>query len=744
MPPNRKRFRPGAQNPGGGNPNGGAPNGSTPSDRAPNSALPSGGVSNDSATPGPRTSGGSMAPRSRAPNDAITSSGRAPNEAVTSRGRAPNGPTTPGDRAPNDAITPSGRAPNGSVASSALRSSRVAAGSPRGEGGRARSSPTPSAASPRIARTPIDLGARLEVYGWLAVAVVVFLTRLLNLDGAPLQAGEAAQAMLSWNMLRRIGFDLGASPLLADGNTLLFMLLGASDAVARAIPCLAGIFVALSPFFLRRQLGRIGALASAAVLAVSPMLILGSRTLDPVMPSLALALGIVLGWLGYQRTRRAAYLGLIGVLAALLLMAGPFADNLLVVLGTFVLAALWERSSGRFRASPGVVGFAPDAALRPIQPGAPPLELDRPAAKALLLAFGITAVLAWTGFLTNFDGLGGAIADPLGGWATALSGAHLASAWVFPTILIGYEPLAVIGGVVGALIVPRRSSLFSAFLVWWAIVGLALLLATSGQSPLWAALIVVPLGLLAGPAAEQLIGAFTVPEERRRFAAFAPLALSLVATLMIATSYASLPDAAVPGAVPRVIALAPALALIVFVLFFALYYDRRSAIVSASAVAAIALFGFSVHAAILLDPGGAIAPDGVALAAATSPDVRTLAADTSLILDELHIARTIEGKPVTEDVQIAAPYADPLRWYLRNAASVTVVSGVDGSPAVAVLGADAKAPAGAYAGQTFQFAREAGPPALDPASLWRWLIYRQPSTANTTWVKVFVKAQLGR
>lgn len=726
MPPNRRRFRP-SQNPGG-NPGAGAPNGATPpGDRGPNDATPGDRAPNNAASPGARRPNGSTAPTDRPPSDGAA----------------------PGNRVPKGGTASSGRGANGSGVPGALRGSAVVASPGRGEIGRGRSSAAGASStlldrSSRLASVPIDLGARLEVCGWLAVALVVFLTRLLNLDGAPLQPGEAAQAMLSWDTLRRIGFSLGASPLLTDGNTLLFMLLGASDAVARAIPSLAGIFVALSPFFLRRQLGRIGALASAAVLAVSPTLILGSRLLDPVMPSLALGLGIVLAWLAYRQTRRAAYLGLIGVLAALLLMTGPFAYNLLVVLGTFVLAALWERSSGHVLTSPEVVGFAPDAALRSVGSDGPALEIDRPALKALLVAFGITAVLAWTGFLTNFDGLGGAIAAPLGGWAAALSGAHLVSAWVFPTILLGYEPLALIGGIVGALVVTRRSSLFLAFLLWWAIVGFALLLATSGQSPLWVGLVVVPLGLLTGPAVERLIAAFDTSEERRRFAAFAPLTLALVATLMIATSYASLPDSGVAGAVPRVVALAPALALVIFVLFFALYYDRRSAIISASAVAAIALFGFSVHAAMLLNPGGALVPDGVVVGTTTSSDVRTLAADTSLILDELQIARTVEGRPVTEDVQIAAPYADPLRWYLRNASSITVVSGVDGAPAVAVLGADAKAPAGAYAGQTFQFTREAGPPALDPASLWRWLIYRQPGVTSTTSVKVFVKTQLGR
>ena len=119
-------------------------------------------------------------------------------------------------------------------------------------------------------------------------------------------------------------------------------------------------------------------------------------------------------------------------------------------------------------------------------------------------------------------------------------------------------------------------------------------------------------------------------------------------------------------------------------------------------------------------------------------------ADASIVLDELHIAKTVQGRTVNETVEILAPYADPLAWYLRQASDVRVVNAVADSPAIAVMNDKDKAPRGTYAGQLYQFSSTAPTPPLDPRLIWRWLIYRDPVAGQTdTYVKVYVQAQLG-
>lgn len=620
---------------------------------------------------------------------------------------------------------------------------RVAAAPPLGRASR----PVPPAS--RGSRPPVDAPAALvssprtrqvDVLAWAVVVFVTLATRLLNLDGAPLQPSEGALALTSWRMLNRTGFDLGASPLLTDGNTLLFLLFGASDAVSRVIPDVAGVFVALSPLFMRRHLGRVGSIASAAVLAVSPTLILASRTLDPTMPALALGIGGVVAGRGYATTHQVRYLGLAAGLGALLVMAGPLAYDVLIVLGAFAVAWRWEHGPETSPELSGSLGFAPDVLPRPPSRGEGAGREARMAWRAALIGFGATAILVWTGFLTNFEGLGGAVAIPLGLWAQSFSGFSAASLGVFPLIFVAYEPFALVAGAAGAALAARQNRPFDSLLIWWAIVGFGLLIASDGQQPLWAGLVVVPLGLLSATAAEWLASALQSSEQRWRFAAFAPLSLSLLATLLIAAGNASTPD----PSVPRVLAFAPVLALVAFTVLFALYFDPRSAVVSASAVIAIALAGFSIHAALLLSPGGAMDPDPVFSPIVTSPDVRALSSDVGLILDQLRIARTIEGRPVTEQVEIATPYADPLRWYLRDARSLGVRSGIDGSAAIVIVASDQPAPGSDYAGEEFQIARTAAPPTLDPVALWRWLIYRQAGESSATWVKVYVKTQLAK
>src|SRR5207245_5621666 len=113
---------------------------------------------------------------------------------------------------------------------------------------------------------------RLETAASIAVAVIVVMLRAVNLDANPLEPDEGALALASWNVLHRIAIQLEPSPLLIYANVALFLAVGATDAVARAVPMLAGTFVALCPFLLRQQLGRGGALAAAAILATAPTL----------------------------------------------------------------------------------------------------------------------------------------------------------------------------------------------------------------------------------------------------------------------------------------------------------------------------------------------------------------------------------------------------------------------------------------------------------------------------------------
>jgi predicted membrane-bound mannosyltransferase len=124
---------------------------------------------------------------------------------------------------------------------------------------------------------------------WVLIAVVALALRLTHLDAAPLNASEAREAMLAWRVgqsfqtagrLESLPHASGYSPLLLAANTLLFTVCGASDALARLWPALFGSVLALTPFLLRRRIGRVGALAAGLYLALSPTALLASRQLE--------------------------------------------------------------------------------------------------------------------------------------------------------------------------------------------------------------------------------------------------------------------------------------------------------------------------------------------------------------------------------------------------------------------------------------------------------------------------------
>lgn len=595
----------------------------------------------------------------------------------------------------------------------------------------------------RLRRLDGSAGARpghLEVIAWVAIAAVALGLRLINLDGAPLQPTESVLALDSWRILHHAGVQIAPTPLLIYLNALLFLILGSSDAVARALPGLIGVAVALSPIFLRHRLGRTGALVAATVLATSPTLIFASRTVDPTILTLGLGMGLVLAAERYLRLRGGADLFAGAVLVGLLLLSGPLAYDLVVILVGFVMVYGSEdlrREWNGARAEPdlpnGDDGWGHDLGRD--------VALSRPSRTLTRIAIILTATvtLVGTGLGTNLEGMGLSLSAPLASWAASFSGVGAHQAWLFPALLLGYEPAALVFGIVGIVLAFRDNRPFGIFLGWWATIGFLMLVVSNGD-PRWNGLIVLPLGLLTGFAVDWLPSTLVVRDQTRRLAIFAAVTLPLVATTLIAFDYVTLPDPIVPWEV----ALAPPLALLAFVVSFALGYDWGSALRATGTVALVGLVAFNVHAAMLLNPGGALNPDALFVRSATSPDVSHLTSDLATILDELNIAQQIEGRNVSQTVEVASPFADPLRWYLRNDAAVSVVDQVSDSPGIAIVASAAKPPRGAYVGETFQFSVSAQPPSLSPGAGWRWWMYHETGSRTETYVKVYVKTQLAR
>jgi predicted membrane-bound mannosyltransferase len=97
----------------------------------------------------------------------------------------------------------------------------------------------------------------------------------------PLSPAEAADAFGALRLAQGGSVAAtSASPLIFALNGWTFDLLGVGDMAARFWPALAGALLPLFVFPLRGRLGRAGALAAAALLALSPHLVFFSRYLS--------------------------------------------------------------------------------------------------------------------------------------------------------------------------------------------------------------------------------------------------------------------------------------------------------------------------------------------------------------------------------------------------------------------------------------------------------------------------------
>jgi uncharacterized protein (TIGR03663 family) len=577
----------------------------------------------------------------------------------------------------------------------------------------------------------------IEIIAWIAIGAIALGARALNLDGAPLQPDESVQALSSWSIVQRTGLTLGASPLLVYANALIFTVAGATDATARLLPMIAGFFTALSPLAFRSRLGPVGAAVAGLALATSPTLVLTSRSVDSVALSLAFAVGLIAACLAYQRRRRAAYLYAAILLIVGLLVAGPVGPPLALIFGAYVLTE--GTRGGTTVPSGGPESAEPSARISRVSylDGA---GISAVTATRLALFAAISYAVVSTGFGTNPSGLGDALAGPIGGWLGGFGQDGPRGLAVLAAILLAYEPLTALFGIGGFVRALRGGPPFEQFLVWWAAGGVLLFAIAGGNHVTWISIAIVPLAMLTGTAVAGLAPAVLASQTRKPLALFAILGLTFAYTIFIALGNVTLPEPNVPTSVLAV----PVLALALLAVTFAWRFGWPLTGVAASATGFLLCLVLSVHAMMLLNPGGSLNSAEAPVGVATSPDVRTLADQVSTVLAELHIARQLEGLPVSETVEVAEPYDRPLAWYLRQWQQMQVVASVDDAPAVAIQSFQAKPPRGAYAAQTFQVSTAASLPSLNPVEIARWWLYREVPGDSGTYVKVFVKTQLAR
>jgi len=574
----------------------------------------------------------------------------------------------------------------------------------------------------------------VERAAYLGLALLALVLRLVNLGAHPLSDAEAQQALVAWHVHQAQPADpVGYSPLIATLNLLSFALLGGSEFVARLGPVLLSVALVLLPYGLRRHLGRAGALATAALFAISPTALYLSRTVNgdiaAAVGGLALVVGIF-GWLDWldqpgisnlQAPTPSLYLAAGGLV--LLLTSSPASYTTLALLLGFLALA---------------VGLGSQGYATSVRQGLAGLRVRREGWSNLGLFLAVGLVAAATGLLFNLGGLA-ASADLLTTWLLGFA-PTTGLAGVYPALflLTLYEPLILLAGLFGVSAGLLRRRLFDLLLVWWFFGSIALNLLRSGRTGGEVLLPLVPLTLLAGIALGMLWDSLRAEGNWQKEG------IILVTGLVISGyAYVSLMSYTRTGGLTVWLPVAGIGLFAVLVVLFGIWYDWASSLRGAALAAVIVLTLFSVASGSRLNYQRLADPQ--------QPLVRTPAAEglPKLLATLEQVSSWRTGDPYLIDMVADRRLGPAVEWQLRRFQNVTWVDRLDQLAAgtspgdsgtslesrrlddFAVILAPALVPVASdkgYAGQDFAVRASWSPAGLTGQTLIRWIMLRTAST----------------
>jgi len=553
----------------------------------------------------------------------------------------------------------------------------------------------------------------LERLAYVAIAVLALVLRLASLGAAPMRPDEATQAVAALALLAdRSALPLaGASPLLLDLHWLIFLVAQAGETSARLAPALAGTVTVLLAAGLRHELGRLGALLAALLLAVSSTLVFWSRSATGESLALLAGMALIVGLAGWRRSGGRGWLVWLAAALALLLLSAPVGYSILLAAAPLAAMALWPRGERRAeRAGLGAAG----------------------------LVFVLVLLLGGTGFFFLPGGLA-AVAELPAAW---LRGFGLPSPGLAMTSsvsglainLLWLEPLVLATGLAGLAVGLRRRQWLTQGLGLWLAIALLLLLARAGRTPADLAVLTLPLALLGGLALAAFAERFDFG--RQRVEALVLLVAGLIILGSLAVWLAQYTQSWRPQPQPAFLISAGVtfgvlvFLMAVYVVIFGVGVTLRVAL----ALALVALALLSLRGALLASHNR----DGLRWGSLATVAGASGGPELRLALERYAMQRgtDLRDLPVA---YLTAPGNEPpplLRWYARDAAAG---SSAVGSAKLVWLGLDSGAapgdspsprpsPAergGATSGQSFRVAQSWAPDGLRGRALWRWLLFGQ-------------------
>jgi hypothetical protein len=326
-----------------------------------------------------------------------------------------------------------------------------------------------------------------EALLYIALGVLSLALRLVQLGHMPLNDTEAHQALAA---LRVANHQTPGDALIADSpltfvlNAILFGFRMNGDLVARLPVALGGVLLTLSPALWRRYLNPLPPLIISLLLTISPVALLASRTMSPVVWTMLLA--IVAPWLvlRFVETRESRWAVMAtAAFAAMVFLTEPGGLLVLLALAFGVLFA-WMTDDG----SDSETDIT--AAIRSVW-------RDWPWVNGVLAA-GLVVLVVGTGLFWMPSGLtmvGNVLWTCAEGFVKRLDGAPVA----FPLgVALRYEIGLLLFGLIACYRAIREGGFFERALVGWALAGLFWSVGYAGADAADALWLTVPFSVLIG------------------------------------------------------------------------------------------------------------------------------------------------------------------------------------------------------------------------------------------------------
>ena len=338
-----------------------------------------------------------------------------------------------------------------------------------------------------------------ERLAYAGIFVTALGLRLVDLASKPMHHDESLHAWFSWRLVTGQGYEYDPTyhgPVQFYFGALMYAIFGVGEFAIRFMPAVLGSAITLLPYLLRRQLGSAGALTAAVALCLSPSYLYYSRFAREDIYAAFFSLVLIVLVFRFLEQPKPWLPAAIAAALAVNFATKETTYILVFVGGTFLLAATaFEVVRARRRG----VGVRTGAIVGAIS------SVGRDAWIWAAAAFALVFTVLFTTFLFEPQGLRTGLYESIGYWLSQQPVNRGSQPWFYYLVVLpAYELPILLLATLGGVVALRRPTLFRLFLVWHAVLSLAVYSWASERMPWLTLHVLLPLVLLAGIGAQEL------------------------------------------------------------------------------------------------------------------------------------------------------------------------------------------------------------------------------------------------